>query len=63
MPESDPYPHELADVSKAPERRLRTPEVLQSADLLKGAKEVFIAHGDDVYRLRMTRAGKLMLQK
>ncbi len=37
--------------------------VLQSASLLQGANEVLIQHGMETYRLRVTKAGKLMLQK
>lgn len=36
---------------------------LSSADLLQGEREIHIAHGDQVYRLRVTRSGKLILQK
>jgi hemin uptake protein HemP len=35
-----------------------------SADkLLRGHREIAIVHGDAVYRLRVTRNGKLILQK
>ena len=63
MLQSDHLSGESADASKIPKWRLPKPEVLHSAHLLKGAKEVLIAHGDEVYRLRVTRAGKLILQK
>lgn len=36
---------------------------LDSASLLRGQVEVEIIHGEDVYRLRHTRAGKLILTK
>jgi len=36
---------------------------LKSTDLFQGGKEVVIRHGDDEYRLRITRAGKLILTK
>lgn len=36
---------------------------LDSATLLRGQVEVEIAHGEEVYRLRRTRAGKLILTK
>lgn len=36
---------------------------LDSAQLLLGENEVVIRHGDDVYRLRLTKNGKLILQK
>ncbi len=36
---------------------------LDSAALLAGRTEVQIIHGEEVYRLRCTRAGKLILTK
>lgn len=36
---------------------------IDSSDLLKGENEVLIRHGDEVYRLRLTKNGKLILQK
>jgi len=36
---------------------------VRSADLFRGAHEIVIVHGDDEYRLRITRAGKLILTK
>ena len=37
--------------------------ILRSEDLLAGEKEIVILHGDEAYRLRCTRSGKLILQK
>ena len=37
--------------------------ILQSEELLAGEKESLILHGDEAYRLRCTRSGKLILQK
>lgn len=34
-----------------------------SAELFQGEKEVLIRHAGDVYRLRLTRNDKLILQK
>jgi hemin uptake protein HemP len=34
-----------------------------SAELLHGAKEILIRHAGEVYRLRLTRNDKLILQK
>jgi hemin uptake protein HemP len=42
----------------APERRFWTTEELLGQD-----REVLIRHGEDVYRLRITRHGKLILYK
>ena len=39
------------------------PIVLRSADLLEGRREVLIVHSEAVYRLRLTRHGKLILTK
>jgi hemin uptake protein HemP len=40
-----------------------SPAVLQSSSLFQGANEVLIQHGNETYRLRVTKAGKLILQK
>ncbi len=37
--------------------------LFQSADLFSGQREVLIAHGQQLYRLRLTRANKLILHK
>jgi hypothetical protein len=37
--------------------------LLRSEELLKGEREILIAHCQDVYRLRVTRNGKLILTK
>ncbi|HVX61173.1 MAG TPA: hemin uptake protein HemP [Pirellulales bacterium] len=39
------------------------PRTLRSDELLQGQVEVLIAHGNETYRLRLTRSGKLILQK
>ncbi len=44
--------------TRAPERRAVT-----SVDLFQGQREVVILHRDEEYRLRITRAGKLILTK
>lgn len=36
---------------------------LVSTDLFQGLREIRIRHGDGEYRLRQTRAGKLILTK
>lgn len=41
----------------------QTPGVFSSQDLLNGKKEVLIRHGGEIYRLRHTRQGKLILTK
>lgn len=39
------------------------PRELVSTELLAGAREVLIRHGEQVYRLRLTAANKLILVK
>lgn len=39
------------------------PLIYSSAELLQGRKEIWIEHGDDMYRLRITSSGKLYLTK
>ncbi|HEY2839842.1 MAG TPA: hemin uptake protein HemP [Pirellulales bacterium] len=38
-------------------------DVLRSTDLFSGRREVCIEHAGQLYRLRITRSGKLILQK
>jgi hemin uptake protein HemP len=40
-----------------------TRRILNSRDLLGDDQEVLIQNGDEIYRLRRTRAGKLILYK
>jgi hemin uptake protein HemP len=47
----------------ATERRLPNAPVIDSACLLADRKEIQIRHGGAVYRLRVTRNGKLILNK
>ena len=37
--------------------------LLDSTELFQGLREVFIQHGAARYRMRITRSGKLILQK
>ena len=37
--------------------------VIDSTEIFQGAKEVLIRHGDDVYRLIITRNNKLILNR
>lgn len=37
--------------------------VLRSDEIFRGNKEIIIAHGDEQYRLLITKAGKLILNK
>jgi hemin uptake protein HemP len=40
-----------------------SPIAYDSGDLLKGQREIIIRHHGEVYRLRLTRNGKLILNK
>ena len=53
-PQSDPRDQQ------ANERR---PPVYRSEELLRGHREVWIEHGEEMYRLRLTSAGRLYLTK
>lgn len=50
-----PFPHPLAQTASAP--------VHSAEDLLNGNRVAYIALEDQVYTLRLTRAGKLLLTK
>jgi len=59
--------HDMADTNNRDDPPASRPEttvrVLDSADLLAGDRQVFIQHGSELYRLLVTRNGKLILQK
>lgn len=61
--------NDLESVNPMPEppaNELASPPTLREIDsssLLQGEKEILIHHGDEVYRLRLTKNGKLILQK
>jgi hemin uptake protein HemP len=59
--------HDSTNDQKATEHSPRNlPEQLKpiaSADLLQGRRELQILHGNEVYRLTLTRTGKLILHK
>jgi hemin uptake protein HemP len=61
MEPTDPKPVE-PDVQKRP-LPLSAAPVVSSETLMQGGNELVIAHRGDVYRLRVTRSGKLILQK
>lgn len=44
-------------------QRTPTPKMIESHTLFKGHREILIRHGPDIYRLRLTQAGKLILTK
>jgi hemin uptake protein HemP len=62
----DPEPHPASRAADEPSARPAAddrPLILRSEDLLQGRREVWIQHGDQIYRLRVTSAGKLYLTK
>lgn len=64
MAETNAQPHEPRP--DAPPRRSAAADTvrkLASHDLLQGAQEVLIEHAGEIYRLRLTRNGKLILHK
>jgi hemin uptake protein HemP len=46
-----------------PDQKADTPSGVTSSDLLRGRQELLIRHGEEVYRLRLTGRGKLILTK
>lgn len=57
--ESEPTP----PPKSAPAAPVATEPRWSAEHLLQGAKEAIIVHGELVYRLRLTRSGKLILYK
>lgn len=55
MKNSQPTPNPSAE-----ERR---PLIVGSEELMQGRRELWIEHGDEMYRLRVTSSGKLYLTK
>lgn len=39
------------------------PLTFNSEDLFQGRKEILVRHGEEVYKMRITRNGKLILNK
>lgn len=50
-------------VAASPDAAGGGPRTIDSRTLLKGRREVVIAHGVERYRLTLTRQGKLILTK
>lgn len=38
-------------------------EVIKSPDLFKGNREIYINHEDEIYKLSITKTGRLLLTK
>jgi hemin uptake protein HemP len=59
QPVSPPVPHAPApDSADHP-----PPRQVDSVDLLQGSRELLIQHEGETYRLRLTKTGKLILNK
>jgi hemin uptake protein HemP len=57
-------PREAAPLREAtPQPLSRTQPLLDSRELLRGARLVEISHNGEIYRLQATRLGKLILTK
>ncbi len=62
-------PRRMDDEPREPQEELprevdsQRPRIVRSDELLQGARELWIEHGEEMYRLRLTRAGKLYLTK
>lgn len=54
---SDPQPTEL------PPESTPLPRTVRSDELFQGAREIVIEHEGVCYRLRLTKSGKLLLNK
>ncbi len=39
------------------------PLIVQSGEIFQGRQEIWIEHGEEMYRLRITKSGKLHLTK
>jgi len=62
--EDHPSNPRSGETVSAPERRIALHDNrMDSRDLFIGTREITIAHGGDVYRLRLTAQNKLILTK
>ena len=51
------------EVAEGDRKGANSVKTVSSKELLQGRRELQILHGNDVYRLTLTRAGKLILYK
>jgi hemin uptake protein HemP len=49
--------------SPPPMRLVQPAREIDSQELMQGQREIVIRHGEEAYRLSVTRAGKLILRK
>lgn len=52
-----------AEPTPEPSPAPNEPRVITTDELFAGAREIWIQHGEQQYRLRITAAGKLILTK
>jgi hemin uptake protein HemP len=65
MPTNPSSSNPTGNAQCAPDRPAANPsdESIESSDLFKGRREIIIRHNNDRYILRITRQGKLILNK
>ncbi|MEX0676737.1 MAG: hemin uptake protein HemP [Pirellulales bacterium] len=63
MKQQSDNPNDEQHVAAEGQRPAEGPVILRSEDLLQGRSDVWIKHGAEMYRLRLTPAGKLYLTK
>lgn len=62
-PPSTPTPASTPTLASTVTRTAIGPPELRSEALFNGRQELLIRHGDELYRLRLTRMNKLILTK
>ena len=58
-----PQPAPPLSLPENPDSKTAAKLVIPSEEILKGSREVLIRHADVIYRLCLTKNGKLILQK
>jgi hemin uptake protein HemP len=53
----------MTEQAKRPEQQVAPVRIVESADVFRGQSEVVIRHEGAIYRLKITRQGKLILNK
>ncbi|PZM14156.1 hemin uptake protein HemP [Rhizobium tubonense] len=53
----------MTEQNKRPEHQVTPARIVESADVFRGQSEVMIRHEGAIYRLKITRQGKLILNK
>ncbi|OBZ92616.1 hemic uptake protein hemP [Pararhizobium polonicum] len=51
------------DAAPAVSPASQTQRLVESRELFRGENEILISHGDAIYRMKITRQGKLILNK